>query len=56
MNRDMLSRRPQCKRFEISIADDGKEGVDKAISGKPDLSLPVMTLPVRDGQDAAAIF
>ena len=39
MNRDMLSRRLTKKGFEVEIAVDGKEGVDKAKSLSPDLIL-----------------
>ena len=37
MNRDMLSRRLRKKGFEVEIAVDGQEGVDKANSISPDL-------------------
>lgn len=52
MNRDMLSRRLERKGFEISIAVDGREGVEKAISLKPDLILMDMSLPEIDGWEA----
>lgn len=54
MNRDMLSRRLQRKGFEISIAVDGQEGVDKAAAEIPDLILLDMSLPIMDGWEAAA--
>ena len=53
MNRDMLSRRLQRKGFEISIAVDGQEGVDKATAEIPDLILLDMSLPIMDGWEAA---
>jgi len=52
MNRDMLSRRLARNGFEIAIAVDGQEGVDKAISEKPNLILMDMSLPVIDGWEA----
>lgn len=52
MNRDMLSRRLKRKGFEIIIAVDGQEGIDKTLSEKPDLILMDMSLPVIDGWTA----
>ena len=52
MNRDMLSRRLERKGFEITIAVDGEEGVEKALSLKPDLILMDMSLPKIDGWEA----
>ena len=52
MNRDMLSRRLIRKGYEITIAVDGEEGVEKAISLKPDLILMDMSLPKIDGWEA----
>jgi CheY-like chemotaxis protein len=56
MNRDMLSRRLQRKGYEILIAVDGQEGVDKARREKPDLILLDMSLPVMDGWEAARLL
>ena len=52
MNRDMLTRRLVRKGHEVIVAVDGKEGVAKALSEKPDLILMDMNLPVMDGWDA----
>mgnify|MGYP001420315361 FL=1 len=52
MNRDMLSRRLLKKGFEIILAVDGAEGVEKTINEKPDLVLMDMSLPVMDGWEA----
>jgi two-component system cell cycle response regulator DivK len=52
MNRDMLSRRLARKGYEVSIAVDGKQGVEMAQSGAPDLILMDMSLPVLDGWEA----
>ncbi|HEY5792351.1 MAG TPA: response regulator [Chthoniobacterales bacterium] len=52
MNRDMLSRRLQRKNFEVEVAVDGREGLDKARASIPDLILMDMSLPVMDGWEA----
>ena len=52
MNRDMLSRRLARRGFEVTIAVDGGEGVEKAHSESPDLILMDMSLPVIDGWEA----
>ena len=52
MNRDMLSRRLKKRGYEVSIAVDGAEGVDKALAEIPDLILMDMSLPVMDGWEA----
>lgn len=52
MNRDMLSRRLLKRGYEVVIAVDGREGVERARSDAPDLILMDMSLPVIDGWDA----
>ena len=52
MNRDMLSRRLERKGYEVAIAVDGQEGIDKAQSGDYDLVLMDMSLPEIDGWEA----
>jgi len=52
MNRDMLSRRLVRKGYEVSIAVDGRQGVEMAQSAAPDLILMDMSLPVLDGWEA----
>lgn len=52
MNRDMLSRRLTRNGFDVVIAVNGQEGVDLAISEKPDLILMDMSLPILDGWEA----
>ena len=52
MNRDMLSRRLVRNGHEVSIAIDGQQGVDMALSERPDLILMDMSLPVIDGWEA----
>jgi CheY-like chemotaxis protein len=52
MNRDMLSRRLVRNGYDVSIAVDGQQGVDMALSERPDLILMDMSLPVIDGWEA----
>jgi two-component system, cell cycle response regulator DivK len=52
MNRDMLSRRLIRNGYEVSLAVDGQQGADKALSEQPDLILMDMSLPVIDGWEA----
>jgi len=52
MNRDMLSRRLRKRGYEVAIAVDGAEGVEKARGEAPDLILMDMSLPVMDGWEA----
>ena len=52
MNRDMLSRRLVRKGYDVSIAVDGRQGVEMAQSAMPDLILMDMSLPVLDGWEA----
>jgi two-component system, cell cycle response regulator DivK len=52
MNRDMLSRRLVRNGYEVFIAVDGQQGIDMALSQRPDLILMDMSLPVIDGWEA----
>jgi len=52
MNRDMLSRRLTRRGFEVIFAVNGQEGVDLAVSERPDIILMDMSLPVMDGWEA----
>jgi len=52
MNRDMLSRRLSRNGYEVSIAVDGQQGADMALSERPDLILMDLSLPVIDGWEA----
>ena len=56
MNRDMLSRRLAKRGHEVAIAVDGQEGVDMAASGRPEIILLDMSLPVMDGWEAARLL
>jgi len=52
LNRDMLSRRLIKRGFTVLSAVNGKEGIDKASSLKPDLILMDLSLPIINGWDA----
>lgn len=52
----MLTRRLKRKGFELVIAVDGLEGVEKARSEKPDLILMDLSLPKMDGWAATSII
>ena len=56
MNRDMLSRRLKKRGHEVSIAVDGREGVDMAVAENPEIILLDMSLPVMDGWEAAGVL
>ena len=50
----MLTRRLKKKGFELIIAGDGQEGIDKAIEESPDLISMDLSLPTMDGWTATA--
>ena len=52
----MLTRRLKKKGFEIVIANDGREGVSKAKTEKPDLILMDLSLPELDGWEATRLI
>jgi two-component system cell cycle response regulator DivK len=52
MNRDMLSRRIARRGYEVVVAVDGAEAIDRARSEHPTLILMDMSLPVIDGWEA----
>lgn len=52
LNRDMLSRRLQRRGYEVIIAVDGQEAITTAETGKPDVILMDMDLPVLTGWEA----
>src|SRR5215212_3775186 len=51
-NRDALSRRLQRRGYQVVMACDGREAVEKARSEAPDLVLMDLNLPVLDGWEA----
>ncbi|WP_188907161.1 response regulator [Aureimonas endophytica] len=50
---DFLSRRLKRRGFDVVLAFDGQDGVEKAKVAQPDLILLDMNLPVLDGWTAA---
>jgi len=53
MNRDMLSRRLAKRDHQVLTAVDGRQGVEMAVSERPEIILLDMSLPVMDGWEAA---
>ena len=51
-NYDMLTRRLQKRGYEVVLAVDGEEAVEKARSEEPDLILMDLKLPEQDGYAA----
>ncbi len=52
MNRDMLSRRLLRKGYEVVLAVNGAEAIDKAAAERPELILMDLSMPVLDGYEA----
>ncbi len=50
---DFLSRRLQRRGHEVSVATDGQQGLDRALSDNPEIILLDMNLPVMDGWTVA---
>ena len=50
---DFLSRRLKRRGYDVVVAEDGQQGLDKARADKPDLMLLDMNLPVMDGWTVA---
>lgn len=50
---DFLSRRLQRRGYEVVVATDGQQGLDKARELKPDVMLLDMNLPLVDGWTVA---
>lgn len=55
-NRDALSRRLTRRGYEVVMATNGKEGVEKAGQEQPDLILMDMNMPVMDGWEATRMI
>ena len=53
---DFLSRRLRRRGYDVIVATDGQEGVDKSKSEGPDLILLDMNLPTVDGWTAARMM
>jgi len=56
MNRDMLSRRLTRKGHEVSMAVNGRQGIDMARAGAFDLVLMDMSLPEIDGWETTRLM
>ena len=56
LNRDMLSRRLTRKGHEVSIAVNGRQGIDMARAGQFDLVLMDMSLPEIDGWETTRLM
>ena len=52
MNRDMLSRRLLRKGYEVVLAVNGAEAIEKASLERPELILMDLSMPVLDGYEA----
>jgi two-component system cell cycle response regulator DivK len=53
---DFLSRRLKRRGYDVILAHDGQEAVDKTRADRPDVVLLDMNLPVMDGWTAAGIL
>lgn len=56
MNRDLISRKLKRQGFEVVLAVDGAEGIEKANDERPDLVLMDMGLPILDGYAATRLL
>ena len=56
MNRDMLNRRLQRKGYDVIIAVNGIEAIEKVKTERPDLILMDLSLPEMDGWEATRIL
>jgi CheY-like chemotaxis protein len=52
-NRDTLARRLAQRGYDVLVAADGAQGVERARAEAPDVILLDLTLPVLDGWEAA---
>lgn len=53
---DFLSRRLRRRGYEVIIATDGQQGVEKARAERPGVVLLDMNLPIMDGWTAAGLM
>ena len=47
--RDTIARLLEISGYEVAYAQNGEEGVEKALSWKPDVVLMDLRMPVMDG-------
>jgi CheY-like chemotaxis protein len=52
MLQDILEERLELRNFDVVLATNGQEGIEKAQTEKPDIILMDMRLPVLDGWEA----
>ncbi len=52
MQQDILLERLELRNFEVMLAQNGQEGIEKAKAEKPDIILMDMRLPIIDGWQA----
>ena len=50
---DFLSRRLRRRGYDVDIAEDGQQGLERARTDRPDIVLLDMNLPVKDGWTVA---
>lgn len=55
-NREMLTRRLERRGFEVHVAENGAEAVEKARSISPDLILMDISMPVMSGIEATRLL
>lgn len=53
---DFLSRRLQRRGFEVTVATDGQQGLDRARDSNPNVILLDMNLPILDGWTVARML
>ena len=53
LNRDMLKRRLERRKYNVFCAEDGQSGLDMAQNENPDIILMDLSLPVIDGWTVA---
>jgi two-component system, cell cycle response regulator DivK len=53
---DFLSRRLKRRGYDVILATDGQQAVDKARANRPDIILMDMNLPILDGWTAASLI
>ena len=56
MNRDLISRRLKRRGYDVLLAVDGAEGVERANADLPDLIVMDMGLPILDGYEASRML